>query len=883
MKKLIRFLALLVALMTVQLSVSMAQEANGFFRFVHAIPGVSAIDVYVDGNLSVSGLRYGVASSYLNVPAGNHTLSVRPAGLTTELWQQTVSATAGVPSTLVASSIDPLQFVAYEDDFTATAVGVTRFQVIHAIANAPAVNIVAEGQTVVSALGYGSTSGRFDVPAEVYDIAVSLEDGTAVVAESPFSLVSNTTQVLLLYGTPALPEALLISAPTAADETSGFVRFAHTISDAPAVDIFANDTKIVPALAFGDVTEHLGLPLGEYAVEIRAEDGTSLFTGDVTVTTGGALTVVAQGSASELEVAVLVDDLSSVAADMAVVSVVNTISGDSSVSVTLDDGLALATDLTFGQASDAVVFNPTTQAGTLAVTIGGQSAELPFDASAFYGGVYYNAFVLNGTTFAPPRVVFVPTSLLQGIASAPGADQAVAVATAVTEVAVVVTEATAVVATEVPVVVTPVVATPEPTPVQPVQPVVVTTPTGPTGRVVLNPGANLQLRQYPSADALSLGLAPSGSVLLVNGREGAPEDNDGNVLQLNINGTLVDWEDPVTNLDTTDPRADLDATTTWLNVTYQTLDGGRITAWVNAQFLEVRNPRNELQLLKDLPTIPQNLAGEAVGTAVTPPPTPRDRVLVRVINLNPGVNLNIRRTPQNDGEILLGVQNSTLMEFVGLGASGNWVYVRYAPLEGGEVTGWVSTQYLQYEYNDRIVPAQELADRNLLIAADEATLRGNISGVVAQPVQPVAPVQPVQPVVVQPVQPVVVQPNTRNLYLTTVELNPGSNLNLRREPSTGAEVLARIPAGTQLVLTSRTADSAWFSTTYEGIEGWVSGQYVFAITYNGRRAAVDDVPVNGDVTTTTTTTTTNNATIDEFGPEDELGSVPLPVFPTPTP
>src|SRR5690606_15820278 len=49
------------------------------------------------------------------------------------------------------------------------------------------------------------------------------------------------------------------------------------------------------------------------------------------------------------------------------------------------------------------------------------------------------------------------------------------------------------------------------------------TPIGPTARVLLNPGANLQLRQFPSSEAFSLGRAPADSLLIVLGREGAPE------------------------------------------------------------------------------------------------------------------------------------------------------------------------------------------------------------------------------------------------------------------------------------------------------------------------------------------------------------------------
>ncbi|MBL8134539.1 MAG: SH3 domain-containing protein [Anaerolineae bacterium] len=53
------------------------------------------------------------------------------------------------------------------------------------------------------------------------------------------------------------------------------------------------------------------------------------------------------------------------------------------------------------------------------------------------------------------------------------------------------------------------------------------------------------------------------------------------------------------------------------------------------------------------------------------------------------------------------------------------------------------------------------------------------------------------------------------------------NLNLRTAPSVDAERLLTIPYTSVLAATERTDDN-WWHVTYEGIEGWVSGEYLTA-------------------------------------------------------
>ncbi|MDQ7033397.1 MAG: hypothetical protein Q9P01_00750 [Anaerolineae bacterium] len=83
-----------------------------------------------------------------------------------------------------------------------------------------------------------------------------------------------------------------------------------------------------------------------------------------------------------------------------------------------------------------------------------------------------------------------------------------------------------------------------------------------TAQVILDPSANLQLRQYPDPNSLSLGLAPANTTLVIDGREGRPV-------------ALVDGQDPPPEAeDFVDPinslgeDEDLASDTTWLRVIY---------------------------------------------------------------------------------------------------------------------------------------------------------------------------------------------------------------------------------------------------------------------------------------------------------------------------
>ena len=779
------------------LTTTVFSQDDAGVRFIHAIPSQSAVDVYVNNQLAVADLTFGEASVYINVPAGTLTITATAVGSADVLMSQTATVEAGSTTSLIASSANAPRFEPVVDDRRTLAFGNTRFSIVHGIEGGPAVDVifVTDGTTIAEGLAYGASFGTFDVPANIYELAVVPTGGDASdsIADLSLALSASTTNIVLVYGTPDAPQVLIASAPTSPSDDSGLVRFAHAVLGAEPVDVMVDGSLIVPALAFSSPSEHLTLAAGSHEISFTAND-TELASLTLDVTAQTAQTVVALGTASDLAVSAFDDDLSGLSADSALVSVINAIPDSTISNLTLTDGTSIAADLAFNSASSSSNIDAGSQAFNLELSVGDDSGTVAIPASMFYGGSYYNILALPGNAFTGPQLFAVETSILRGL----GAANEVVSQQPVTDTT----------SSEVSVAATP-------------APVVTTSEEGVfTARINLNPDANLQLRQYPSSEALSLGLAPSGSALTVIGRRGPSVYFEGEPADEPVDLSAFGDVDPAEALE--DEDDDLAAEDTWLFVTFATPDGGAINAWVNAQYLQVFDDEGGTARLADIPVTRQNEAGEAVATAITPPSAAIDRVSVLVFNLNPGVLLNLRRTKGTDGEVLARVEVGTVMSFLGIDEAQEWVFVEYLSPDGGAITGWVSFQYVQIQLNGGLSDLEEIEeeDETLIVVLPDDT-RGDIRGDAQRPALPTP--DPLEDAVVG-----------------EVFLDAGASLQLRRTPSVEGESLDLVPTGTRLIINGITSNNEWYKVTFEDVEGWVSSQYL-VLSFNGEFAEIDEV------------------------------------------
>jgi len=830
-----------VIILTMMLALSipgiMAQD-TGRIRFVHVIPDAVPVDVYVNGTLAVKNLDYGQSSTYITVPAGSHTVTATAAGLTASLWEQSITVGGTTQTTFIASDASAPQFAAFADNLSTpgNAVGTSRLAIIHALAGGSPVTVqLAEsvvigdsvqeaGATIVPEIAYGAKFGEFDLPSQTYVVDILPVGGSdTLIGDVALGLTSNTSYMAVVYGTASNPEVLLLSASTNPADDTGLVRFVHGIVDGPTVDVIVNETVVVAGLTPDVPTEHIALPAGDHDVSVVVS-GTdeALVSGKITVEAGEAQTVAALLIDDEIIVETFADDISGVSETTAGVSVLNSIDG-ASVTVELADGTVIG-EADAGEQSDAITVDAIASGTSFTLNIDGNEGTLDGGDLVLYGGVYYNIIVLDGSVFGAPSLVVAPTSISQTLASAPGAGDTMLVTSdpVATEAPV---EQPAEVATEAPV----------------EQPVVAPTEDTIVGEVALDPSANLNLRQYPDANALVLGQAPSGSQLIILGREGAPV-------------ALVEGDPPPPEAETfVDPvldlgeGQDLDPTQTWLRVLYSTPDGGEIEAWTLSQFLIITDT-DGLVDLRDLEPTPGNIPGETRNTDITPPPPPEDVVTVVVVNLNATAGLNIRRNPDANSEVLGQLSLGTVVELGGLLASSSglledaeWAYITYSPAEGGVITGWVSTGFIDYLLNGESTDLIDLIDEGLI---EEVT-----SDVIGEVNASVAPVTASTP-----------DPQ-EDAYVAEIALDPGANLNMRRTPSVDAEVLVQIPSGSLVIVSQRTADAEWLEVSFEGEVGWIASQFVI-VTFNGQfigdltEIPVDSTQSSGSTVVTPETTET---------------------------
>lgn len=809
-------------------SLSAFAQSNGRVRFVHVVPNAPAVDVYINGLLALTALDYGSSSNYLIAPAGDHTVIVTATGESTALWEQTITVEQDRATTYIASEAT---FTAFRENLSTASFGNTRLLLVHALSGADPVDVsLAEtitlngveqsaGTKIATGMSYNTSFGAFDLP--VYNYVVNVMAGDTLLLENvALPLNSGTSYLAVVYGTPDSPQVMLLGQMTNPAQDSGLVRVVHAVLGAPAVDVYANNTLVATALEAGVATVHMSLPTGNILVEFKVA-GTEdiLASTEIVVDAFVPKTVVAMDATGAVALSVVTDDISAPAstATRTTFTITNAIPMSMLTELTLDGESLLSDMLPY---AESAVISRDASAGELNFTIASASGDVTGTESVvFYGGAYYNLVLVAQENEA--FLLSYPTAITQTVNSAP-----------------VVTDSVAVVATPEPIVTAePVVAaTPEPT----AQPVVNQTTPVPAQPVVTDPkqiiatvtgmnvGVSLQLRQNPNSNAFSLGLAPNGTVLLVNGREGAPVA----LVEGQAPPPEADtWVDPVGLL--TSEQDDLNPANTWLNVTYQTSDGGTVTAWANAQFLDVRNGRGDKVRLRDIvDLVGGNVPGRAQATTVvTPPPLPQDVLTAVVINLNVGANLNIRRFPTVDGEVLARVPNNTVLLFKGMLETDDWAFVEYTTPEGNIVTGWVSADFLRYEYNGRTFTLENFKNVVSRVTAQAmfeiipATQGGDVRGAGGG-----------APVIAPTAQ------FDRNTYVLTILVDPTAGLNVRRYTDATSEVINRIPGGTVLATNGRDVTGGWLSVTLEGADGWVDARFV-SITLNGRGIAVDEVPI----------------------------------------
>ncbi|HYN18420.1 MAG TPA: DUF4397 domain-containing protein, partial [Actinomycetes bacterium] len=192
-----------------------AKEGEAMVRVLHLSPQVGAVDVEVDGKALLSAVPFKAASSYRRVPAGTHTLAVRPPSSASPASVR-ASVRAGAAYTVVAlGGAAGLEAFVVKDDFSAPPPGKARLRIINGAPQSPPLDIgTAGGPVLFENVAFGKVSPFVAVPAG----SLSLE-----------ARMAGTSRVLFSQGASRLPAGTILT-------VAGTVSGSGAIEMVPIVD-----------------------------------------------------------------------------------------------------------------------------------------------------------------------------------------------------------------------------------------------------------------------------------------------------------------------------------------------------------------------------------------------------------------------------------------------------------------------------------------------------------------------------------------------------------------------------------------------------------------------------------------------------------------------
>ncbi|MFB6169806.1 MAG: DUF4397 domain-containing protein [Haloarculaceae archaeon] len=218
--------------------------------------------------------------------------------LTAALLALTILGAAFATGAVAVSHLDGSQNTAY-------------LSVAHASPDAPPVDVYVDDSSALENVSFGDVSDYLELDAGTHTVTITAAGNRdAVVFEGDVTLERGTVTTVAASGevsangtTEFAPRAFSDDALTP-DEGEAAVRVVHLSPDAPTVDVTAagGDVVLAENVSFGNASNYVTVPAGNYEVEIRQDtqnaNGTVIATTNVSVASGTAYTAWALGYAS---------------------------------------------------------------------------------------------------------------------------------------------------------------------------------------------------------------------------------------------------------------------------------------------------------------------------------------------------------------------------------------------------------------------------------------------------------------------------------------------------------------------------------------------------------------------------------------------------------
>jgi len=248
-----------------------------YIRFMHASPGVPAVNVLVNGSSLFENIQYTKLTDYLELIEGSSVFEVRTNGDNILLLNFNMDLHGDKVYTLFLEGIagQTLQQVSAEDY---QGLNSSYLRIIHASPDIGGVDVLLNGEAAFFGLEYTTGSNYLEIIRGAYKLAVTAASKLSPVYVSKnIGLPDKKNHTLIIVGQYSgtkrkntVDAILLQDDDTIPDDKEKLrVRFFHASPNVGPLDIYADDLKLWDHIPYGSVSNWTTVQADDYKIHLR--------------------------------------------------------------------------------------------------------------------------------------------------------------------------------------------------------------------------------------------------------------------------------------------------------------------------------------------------------------------------------------------------------------------------------------------------------------------------------------------------------------------------------------------------------------------------------------------------------------------------------------
>lgn len=177
-------------------------DKYSLIRFLHAVPRVMPVDIYLNGSLFFNRVFFTQFSPYLYVPEGSYEVTVFVT-MTKEnpILRQNIEVKNGELATLaMTGNYDDIKLLLIPEDKEGASGNNSKVRVVHLSPNLPELNILSYDSILFSNVDFREITEYIEMPPQFYKINIELSQNNRLLRSNRIAINPNRIYTLYLMG-----------------------------------------------------------------------------------------------------------------------------------------------------------------------------------------------------------------------------------------------------------------------------------------------------------------------------------------------------------------------------------------------------------------------------------------------------------------------------------------------------------------------------------------------------------------------------------------------------------------------------------------------------------------------------------------------------------